>query len=389
MTFRLVDKGWGQVMRETATADAGALRIICPFIKKGALQHLLDGRAPDAIQVITRFNLSDFSDGVSDIAALELLLARGAQVRGVRHLHAKLYLFGNSRAILTSANLTQAALFGNHEFGFVAAEPDITDQCRAYFDAMWRRAGPDLTSERVGGWEGKVTRYHAEGGRPGGKTRLGDEGVDIGLPQIPLVPGRGAADVPQAFVKFLGESSNRESLSWSTLGEIERAGCHWAVAYPASKRPSGVQDGALIFIARLTSDPNDIRIFGRAVGLAHQPGRDDATPEDIARRPWKEQWPRYVRVHDAEFVAGTMANGVSLNELMETLRSDSFASTQRNAGRGEGNTDPRRAYLQQAAVELSPEGIAWLTERLDAAFAAHGKVPVDTLATLDWPLVPG
>lgn len=26
MTFRLVDKGWGQVMREAAAADAGALR---------------------------------------------------------------------------------------------------------------------------------------------------------------------------------------------------------------------------------------------------------------------------------------------------------------------------------------------------------------------------
>jgi hypothetical protein len=32
MTFRLVEKGWGQVMREAAAADAGALRIISPFI---------------------------------------------------------------------------------------------------------------------------------------------------------------------------------------------------------------------------------------------------------------------------------------------------------------------------------------------------------------------
>lgn len=277
MTFRLVDKGWGQELQEAAAADATALRIICPFIKKGALLHLLDGRATGAIQVITRFNLSDFADGVSDIDALTLLLARRAAVRGVRNLHAKLYLFGDSRAVLTSANLTQAALFGNHEFGFVSAEPNITEQCHAYFDAMWRRAGDNLTLERLRGWEREVTRYHAEGGRPSGKSSLGDQGVDIGLPAIPLVPGRGVADAPQAFVKFLGEGSNREPLSWSTIGEIERAGCHWAVAYPATKRPTGVKDGALLFIARLTSDPNDIRIFGRAVGLAHRPGRDDAT----------------------------------------------------------------------------------------------------------------
>jgi hypothetical protein len=29
----------------------------------------------------------------------------------------------------------------------------------------------------------------------------------------------------------------------------------------------------------------------RAVGMKHQPGRDDATPDHIARRPWKESWP--------------------------------------------------------------------------------------------------
>lgn len=70
-------------------------------------------------------------------------------------------------------------------------------------------------------------------------------------------------------------------------------------------------NGAVMFIGRLT-DEKDIRIFGRAIGMAYERGRDDATPEDIARRLWKKDWPRYVRVHDAEFVNGTMANGVSL-----------------------------------------------------------------------------
>jgi hypothetical protein len=80
-----------------------------------------------------------------------------------------------------------------------------------------------------------------------------------------------------------------------------------------------------------------------------------------------------------------MANGVSLNEFMGALGA---APTQRNALRGEGNTDPRRAYQQQAAVELSGEGVAWLGERLQAAFDRHGKVPQDGLDQLDWPEVP-
>jgi hypothetical protein len=122
--------------------------------------------------------------------------------------------------------------------------------------------------------------------------------------------------------------------------------------------------------------------------MKYQPGRDDATPDDISLRPWKKDWRRYIRVHQAEFVAGTMANGVSLNELMDALAADSFAPTQRNARDGEGNTDPRRAYRRQASVELSGEGLSWLRDRLQLAFDAHGKVPQDALDHLDWPDLP-
>jgi hypothetical protein len=388
MTVRLVDAGWGRELTDALGADASELRMISPFIKAGALDRLLSLK-PGKIRVITRFNLADFAEGVSDVGALRMLLDAGARVRGIRKLHAKLYLFGASRAVITSANLTKSALDSNHEFGLVAEDATVIGTCRAYFDDLWRRGKTDLVADQVDAWEETVTRHRALGGRPSNQSGLGDFGADAGVAgPLPVHVPTVMTDAPQAFVKFLGESDNREPLDWPTIAEIERAGCHWAVAYPAAKRPSGVQDDAVIFIARLTRDPNDIRIFGRAVGMKHQPGRDDATSADIARRPWKETWPRYIRVHHAEFVAGTMANGVSLNELMDTLGADSFAPTQRNTARGEGNTNPRRAYLQQAAVELSAEGFSWLGERLQAAFDEHGMVPQDTLDKLDWPVPP-
>ena len=387
MTIRLVDAEWGSELVDAVRADSSALRIICPFIKAGALERLPPAKQ-GAIQVITRFNLPDCAKGVSDIAALRLLLDAGAQVRGVKNLHAKLYLFGRSRAVVTSANLTAAALDRNHEFGFVSDEPTVIAACRKYFDDLWARSGADLKVERIDAWDDEVTRYLAAGRRAGQPSGLADYGADAGIvPEPPMLP-LSVADAPQAFVKFLGESHRREPLTFPTIAEIDRAGCHWAVAYPAGTRPRGVKAGAVIFISRLTEGPNDIRIFGRAIGMMHVPVRDDATPDDIERRPWKAQWPCYIRVHDAEFVAGSMANGVSLNKLMEALGADSFASTQRNAARGRGNTDPRRAYRQQVAVELSRKGFEWLSERLEDTFREHGKVPQDILDQLDWPALP-
>jgi HKD family nuclease len=388
MATRLVDSGWLREIAEALHEDASELRIISPFIKVGALQRLLSVR-PKAVKAITRFNLADFAEGVSDIAALRRLLASGGTVRGIRNLHAKMYLFGSKRAIVTSANLTEAALNRNHEFGLVSEDTEIIGACLRYFNDLWRRSGADLTIPQLDRWDETVTRHRAEGGRPNRLSGLGDFGAEAGMlnPPLTILPIV-VADAPQGFVKLLGKDDNRVSLAVATIDEIKRAGCHWAVAYPAKKRPRAVKDDAVIFIARLMRDPNDIRVFGRAIGMHYVPGRDDATPEDIARRGWKATWSRYIRVHHAEFVAGTMANGVSLNELVDTLGANSYVPTQRNALRGTGNTDPRRAYRQQAARELSGEGVVWLGERLQAAFDRHGKVPQDDLDQLDWPQVP-
>ncbi len=388
MSTRLVDAGWSRELAAALELDASELRIISPFIKVGALQRLLPAR-PRVLKAITRFNLADFAEGVSDIEALRRLLASDGRVRGVRNLHAKMYLFGSKRAVVTSANLTEAALNRNHEFGLVSDDDEIIAACRRYFDDLWKRGGADLVGPQLDQWDETVTRHRAEGGRPNHPVGLGDFGAEAGMMDPPLtVLPIVVADAPQAFVKFFGQGSNRAPLSLPTIVEVERAGCHWGLSYPASKRPSRVREGAVMFISRLTSDPNDIRVFGRAIGLRHVPGRDDATLEDVKHRPFKETWPRYIRVSGAEFLAGTMANAVSLNELMNALGPNSFAPTQRNAKRGEGNTDPRRAYMQQAAVELSNEGREWLAERLQSAFDLFGKVPQDDLDQLDWPHVP-
>ena len=42
MTVRLVDREWGDELIRASRVDRTTLRIVCPFIKLGALQELLD-----------------------------------------------------------------------------------------------------------------------------------------------------------------------------------------------------------------------------------------------------------------------------------------------------------------------------------------------------------
>jgi hypothetical protein len=383
--FQLIDNGWNDVIEKASNADRSALRVVCPFIKLPSMKRLLAGDRPKVLQIITRFHLGEMCDGVNDTEAFRLLLKHGAKIRGIRNLHAKLYLFGDQRAIVTSANLTEAAMLRNHEFGFVTDDSRVIEPCRTYFDTLWSRAGKDLDLARLEKWEERIRRVLETGSRPSTKAGLPDEGTDVGFSTQDWGGAAGVEEAPQSFVKFFGEGDNRASAGIDVLDEVRRSGSHWACTYPTSKRPRQVEDNAVIFMGRLVGNPNDIMIYGRAVGMRHVEGRDEASAKDLKRRPWKVEWSNYIRVHDAQFVAGTLENGIRLSALMDELKFNSFVTTQANSRKGSGNTDPRKAFSQQPSVQLTKEAFAWLSVRLAEAFRMHGKLTDAQMETLDWP----
>ena len=181
MNFRLLDSGWDRILGGAVRADSSRIRIVCPFIKRRAAERFFQHGKPRSIQVITRFNLDCFREGVSDVAALRYLLERSAQIRGIQNLHAKAYLIGKKRVVVTSANLTEQALVRNHEFGFYAEDPAITANCHAYFDQLWDRAKPDLTLSKIEEWESKLAAAKSAGSAASASPSLGDDGADVGF----------------------------------------------------------------------------------------------------------------------------------------------------------------------------------------------------------------
>ncbi len=183
----------------------------------------------------------------------------------------------------------------------------------------------------------------------------------------------------QGFVKFFGRATNRSPRSRAILDTVQTSGSHRICTYPSGRRPRAVREGDLMFMGHLVSGPNDILVYGRGIARAYEEGRDDASPEDIALRPWLARWSHFIRVHDTEFVDGTLANGVSLSELMDELGPYAFGPTAENADRGVGNVDPRKSIRQAAAIRLSEAGASWLNEELEGRFREFGELPGDNL----------
>ena len=186
------------------------------------------------------------------------------------------------------------------------------------------------------------------------------------------------------FVKFFGQGSNRSPRERTVLDAVRTSGSHRICTYPRGRRPRAVRDGDVMFMGHLVSGPNDIRVYGQAVARAYVEGRDDAGAEDVARRPWLERWPHFVRVREMEFVHGALGDGVSLAEMMDELGAYAFGPTAENADRGVGNVDPRQSIRQAAAIRLSEAGTSWLEEELELAFRKFGKVRAEEVEGLDW-----
>ena len=58
-------------------------------------------------------------------------------------------------------------------------------------------------------------------------------------------------------------------------------------------------------------------IFGKAEAIKFVDGRDKATKGEIAQRPWKKDWPIYLRVTNPVFIDGAMGDCVLLDDLIK------------------------------------------------------------------------
>ena len=345
------------------------LRIISPFVKEQVLRKINSQFDFNDFELITRFNLQDFVMKVSSLDGLKFSIERGARIFGIKELHSKIYLFDMRAAIITSANLTNGGLVSNFECGVYLTDKNIIQELHNYFNQLKRISSSCLTIDQCIDWSARL------------------DGIKISKGDSNILPDYGASflkfdNTRNYYIKFFGKADNRVNFDFSIKEEIDAALCHYACCFPKNKKPRQVNDGDVIFMARMTENPNDYAIFGRAIALKYTEGRDYVSDDELDERTWKEDWPIYLRVIDPVFIYGTMAVCVLLSDLISKFDYDSFPSTRDRFDNGQENIVPTKSLMRKAYVKLTHNSAEWLEHEFGEIIKNIGQVDDEFLQSL-------
>ena len=104
-------------LAERARGCNSRMLIGSPYVNDGVIQ-LTDLVSDDVSRtLVTRTDLRDFAFGSSSLDTLCTLSGQGVVVRSLSSLHAKMYVFDDEIALVTSANATTSGLWRNLECG--------------------------------------------------------------------------------------------------------------------------------------------------------------------------------------------------------------------------------------------------------------------------------
>lgn len=105
----------------------------------------------------------DVASGATSLEAIGWMIRSGIECRVLPdrpRLHAKTYIFGSTKAVVTSANLTSNALESNLEVG-VEVEGELVTHLRKWFDRLWQFAQP-LTESQLLNLQSKTASLRRE-----------------------------------------------------------------------------------------------------------------------------------------------------------------------------------------------------------------------------------
>ena len=127
-----------------------SIRLCAPFVKGNVVGDVMTARQPRAtVDLITKINLKNFHSKASDVSALDNVISNGGTVYNCSNLHAKVYIFDDSRCVITSANITSSGFKRNVECGILSSEPEILSSAIDFYEQICTRTDVGRISEGV------------------------------------------------------------------------------------------------------------------------------------------------------------------------------------------------------------------------------------------------
>lgn len=183
----------------------------------------------------------------------------------------------------------------------------------------------------------------------------------------------------RAYVKFIGSANNRVPGRTLVRQIIRDTLCDRAVGFSPNRAPTAFRDGDIVYIARMTDNPNDLIIFGRGIAIEYDAKLHRATKDEIKKGIWNAGWPCLLHLRDTEFVDASLDDCISLRGVMGELGYLTLSSTERNFAWNQNypeehprNVDPHLAVPRQAGLYLASVGHQHVERALVDLFSQHG-----------------
>ncbi|MFM2268060.1 MAG: hypothetical protein RL757_1501 [Bacteroidota bacterium] len=132
--MELLKNPWRNVLMNLVSNSHHQIRITAPFVKENICKEIFKNKKKQTqFELITSFNLQNAFAGSLDLLALKYILDNGGVVKNYPKLHAKIYIFDESKAVITSGNLTNGGLHSNYEYGILLDNSAVVAQINEDF----------------------------------------------------------------------------------------------------------------------------------------------------------------------------------------------------------------------------------------------------------------
>lgn len=149
--IELIKSPWEDLFLEMVEQTEDILRITSPYIKSKSVEKMISAKGSDvSIEYITSFKLMNFYRKSSDFEALSTILNNHGTIKNYQALHAKIYVFDETQAIVTSGNLTYGGLKSNYEYGvLIRDENNVSSVIQDFYNIFNSSITGEITPENI------------------------------------------------------------------------------------------------------------------------------------------------------------------------------------------------------------------------------------------------